>query len=163
MHAFVERFRYKASKARQAQSRLKALARMELTIPAHVDSPFRFGFRDPPKLPRPLLRLEGVAAGYDPERPVIEGVGLTLAPGDRIGLLGRNGAGKSTLVKTLAGTLAPSAGERVPSAGLGVGYLLFQQGDGYPLNPVGRAPVEERTGGDQVIDDLPGANRPGKP
>ncbi len=105
MHGFVERFRAKATKARQAQSRLKALERMELIAPAHVDSPFRFGFEPAENLPRPLLRLDEASAGYG-ERPILSGVGLSLEPGDRIGLLGRNGAGKSTLIKVLAGDLA---------------------------------------------------------
>src|SRR5208283_3405146 len=104
MESFVERFRAKASKARQAQSRLKALERMQRIAPAHVDSPFEFAFASPAKLPRPLLALERQAAGYG-ERPVIASLSLTLAPGDRIGLLGRNGAGKSTLMKLLAGAL----------------------------------------------------------
>src|ERR1700679_3656249 len=95
MESFVERFRAKASKARQAQSRLKALERMQRIAPAHVDSPFEFSFAQPHKLPRPLLALEDQSAGYG-ERVVLEHLKLTLAPGDRIALLGRNGAGKST-------------------------------------------------------------------
>jgi ATP-binding cassette subfamily F protein 3 len=122
MRRFVERFRYKASKARQAQSRLKALARMELIASAHVDSPFRFAFASPEQLPTPLLRLESASAGYD-GKAVIEQVNINLAPGDRVGLLGANGAGKSTLMKTLAGELAPLAGERLPAARLAVGYF----------------------------------------
>ncbi len=128
MHAFVERFRAKASKARQAQSRIKALERMELIAPAHVDSPFRFGFRPPERLPHPLLRLDKVAAGYG-ERAIFSGVGLTLVPGDRIGLLGPNGAGKSTLIKVLAGTLAPLAGKREGAEYLNVGYFAQHQMD----------------------------------
>ncbi len=128
IHRFVERFRAKATKARQAQSRLKALERMELIAPAHVDSPFRFGFQPALHLPNPLLRLEGVAAGY-PGRPILSGVGLCLNPGDRIGLLGRNGAGKSTLVKVLAGELAPTAGRRETAQDLRVGYFAQHQLD----------------------------------
>ncbi len=126
MRAFVERFRYKATKARQAQSRLKALARMEKIAPAHVDSPFRFSLLAPEKTPRPLLTLEAAAAGYG-GRPVIEGVRLTLVPGDRIGLLGPNGAGKSTLIRLLAGLLHPVAGERLPARDLAVGYFAQHQ------------------------------------
>ncbi len=122
MRRFVDRFRYKASKARQAQSRLKALARMERIAPAHVDSPFRLDFTSPEHPPTPLLTLESVSAGY-PGCTVLDDVGMTLAPGDRIGLLGANGAGKSTLVKTLAGELAPLAGDRSPAARLAVGYF----------------------------------------
>src|ERR1700749_2922911 len=96
MESFVERFRAQATKARQGQSRLKALERMQRIAPAHVDSPFEFSFAQPAKLPRPLLALERQAAGYG-ERRVIEGLNLTITPGDRLALLGRNGAGKSTL------------------------------------------------------------------
>ena len=126
MRAFVERFRAKATKARQAQSRLKALERMELIAPAHVDSPFRFEFAPAESLPRPLLRLDGVAAGYG-ERPVLRGVGLSLEPGDRIGLLGRNGAGKSTFIKVLAGELAPSSGQIERAQSLRIGYFAQHQ------------------------------------
>lgn len=122
MRRFVERFRYKASKARQAQSRLKALARMELIASAHVDSPFHFEFASPEQLPTPLLRLEALSAGYE-GAVVIGNVNITLAPGDRIALLGANGAGKSTLMKALAGELAPDAGKRLPAARLSVGYF----------------------------------------
>jgi ATP-binding cassette subfamily F protein 3 len=128
IHRFVERFRAKATKARQAQSRLKALERMELIAPAHVDSPFRFGFQPALHLPHPLLRLEAVSAGY-PGRPILGGVGLSLNPGDRIGLLGRNGAGKSTLIKILAGELAPTAGRRETAQDLRVGYFAQHQLD----------------------------------
>ena len=126
IRGFVDRFRAKATKARQAQSRLKALERMELIAPAHVDSPFRFGFEAPARLPHPLLRLDGITAGYG-ERPILKGVRLTLAPGDRIGLLGRNGAGKSTLVKVLAGALAPAAGRLEPAQDLEIGYFAQHQ------------------------------------
>ncbi len=122
MRRFVDRFRYKASKARQAQSRLKALARMELIARAHADSPFHFDFASPEHLPAPLLRLESLSAGYDGQA-VLEDVDITLMPGDRIALLGANGAGKSTLVKALAGDLVPFAGERLPAARLAVGYF----------------------------------------
>jgi len=104
MRAFVERFRAKATKAKQAQSRLKALQRMQDIAPAHVDSPFSFSLRVPEKQPNTLLRLHEVAVGYG-GKTVIAGVELSLAPADRIGLLGRNGAGKSTLIKLLAGAL----------------------------------------------------------
>ena len=126
MRRFVERFRYKASKARQAQSRLKALQRLQLIAPAHLDSPFEIDFEAPDKLPRPLLRLESVAAGYG-GAPVLEGVDMSLAPGDRVGLLGANGAGKSTLVKVLAARLAPEHGRCEVAAGLEIGYFAQQQ------------------------------------
>jgi len=98
MHAFINRFRAKASKAKQAQSRLKALERMDRIAAAHVDSPFHFKLQQPEKNPRPLLRLEKIAAGYG-ATAVFSDVNLTLQPGDRVGLLGPNGAGKSTLIK----------------------------------------------------------------
>jgi len=123
---FVERFRAKATKARQAQSRLKALERLELIAPAHVDSPFRFAFRPPERLPHPLIRLEETRAGYA-GLAVLEGVNLALAPGDRIGLLGPNGAGKSTLIKLLAGVMAPLNGHRLPAQDLRIGYFAQHQ------------------------------------
>jgi ATP-binding cassette subfamily F protein 3 len=126
MHAFVDRFRAKATKARQAQSRLKALQRMEQIAPAHVDSPFHFGFRSPDKVPDPLLRLDKVAAGYGDTR-ILSGVNLSLSPGDRLGLLGPNGAGKSTLIKLLAGTLQAQAGERAAARDLELGYFAQHQ------------------------------------
>ncbi|MCK7575247.1 MAG: ATP-binding cassette domain-containing protein [Chromatiales bacterium] len=128
MHSFVERFRAKATKARQAQSRLKALERMELIAPAHIDSPFRFGFEPAENLPRPLLRLDEAVAGYG-ERPILNGVGFSLDPGDRIGLLGRNGAGKSTLIKLLAGTLPLQSGRCERAQDLRIGYFAQHQLD----------------------------------
>jgi ATP-binding cassette subfamily F protein 3 len=126
LHSYVERFRAKATKARQAQSRLKALARMEIISPAHVDTPFDFRMREPLAGPDPLLVLDDAAAGYD-ERAVIAGIKLSIAAGGRIGLLGRNGAGKSTLIKLLAGALAPLAGTRQEGKGLAVGYFAQHQ------------------------------------
>ncbi len=126
IHGFVDRFRAKATKARQAQSRLKALARMELIAPAHADSPFGFEFFVPRKLPTPLLQLEEAGVGYG-DQMIVRDIRLSLAPGDRIGLLGPNGAGKSTLVKTLAGELRPLAGARLPAQDLHVGYFAQHQ------------------------------------
>ncbi|CAK0781459.1 putative ATP-binding protein YheS [Gammaproteobacteria bacterium] len=123
---FVDRFRAKATKARQAQSRLKVLERMELIAAAHADSPFGFRFREPERLPNPLLRLDKVAVGYG-STPVLSGIGLLLGPDDRIGLLGRNGAGKSTLVKLLAGAMTPSGGYYEPAQALRVGYFAQHQ------------------------------------
>jgi ATP-binding cassette subfamily F protein 3 len=126
MESFVERFRAKASKARQAQSRLKALERMQRIAPAHVDSQFEFSFARPDKLPRPLLALERQSVGYD-GRAVIQALNLTIAPGDRVALLGRNGAGKSTVMKLLAGQLAALAGTRTEARDLRIGYFAQHQ------------------------------------
>ena len=126
MMSFVERFRAKASKARQAQSRLKALERMERIAPAHVDSPFEFAFLAPQKLPRPLLTLEQQAVGYG-ERVVLQSLNMTIVPGARIALLGRNGAGKSTLMKLLAGELEARAGKRTEARDLRIGYFAQHQ------------------------------------
>jgi ATP-binding cassette subfamily F protein 3 len=126
IRSYVERFRAKATKARQAQSRLKALERMQEIAPAHVDSPFHFAFAAPESTPHPLLRLEQAAAGYG-GRPVLQGIDLSLAPGDRLGLLGRNGAGKSTLIRLLAGELEPLGGRREPAQTLTTGYFAQHQ------------------------------------
>ncbi len=126
MRDFVDRFRYKASKARQAQSRLKALERLEMIAPAHIDSPFSFAFKPPHKLPQPLLVLDEVDAGYG-ERRVLNKLKMTITPGDRIALLGANGAGKSTLIKLLAGEIRPQAGELHGAKDLAVGYFAQHQ------------------------------------
>ncbi|HBQ78567.1 MAG TPA: ABC transporter ATP-binding protein, partial [Erwinia persicina] len=110
LQSFIDRFKAKASKAKQAQSRIKTLERMELIAPAHVDNPFTFSFREPESLPNPLLKMEKVSAGYG-DRKILNSIKLNLVPGSRIGLLGRNGAGKSTLIKLLAGELAPLQGD----------------------------------------------------
>jgi ATP-binding cassette subfamily F protein 3 len=126
INSFVTRFRAKASKARQAQSRLKALDRLERVAPAHVDAPFDFEIPAPERSPSPLLTLEDATLGY-PGRPVIEHLQLTLQPGARLGLLGANGAGKSTLVKAIAGELAPLGGRRLEGHGLVIGYFAQHQ------------------------------------
>jgi ATP-binding cassette subfamily F protein 3 len=128
IQGFVERFRAKATKARQAQSRIKALERMERIAPAHVDSPFHFAFRAPPSLPRPLLTLDEGRAGYG-DRIILQKVRLSLEPGDRIGLLGPNGAGKSTLIKVLAGQLPLASGHQGQAQGLRIGYFAQHQMD----------------------------------
>ena len=132
---YVDRFRYKASKARQAQSRLKMLERMTLIAPAHVDSPFRFHFFEPKKKPQHLLGLVDAAVGYAGcgQETVLDGINLNLMAGDRIGLLGVNGAGKSTLVKALASGSTLLAGERVISKDTKIGYFAQHQLD--LLNP----------------------------
>jgi ATP-binding cassette subfamily F protein 3 len=126
IQSFVDRFRAQATKARQVQSRLKALGRLELIAKAHVDSPFRFSLLAPQKLPSPLLKLDGAAVGYGAE-PILENLSFTLNPGDRIGLLGPNGAGKSSLIKLMAGVLPPLSGERLPAQDLRIGYFAQHQ------------------------------------
>ena len=126
LQAFVDRFRAQATKARQAQSRLKMIERIQLTAPAHADSEFNFSFRPPLKLPSPMLRLDRVAVGYG-DKPQLSGVKLGLEPGDRIGLLGPNGAGKSTLIKLIVGELAALQGEVKRSPELKIGYFAQHQ------------------------------------
>jgi ATP-binding cassette subfamily F protein 3 len=123
---YIDRFRVQATKARQAQSRIKALERMEMISAAHIDSPFGFGFREMQGAPDPLLVLDEVSAGYN-DKPVLKDIVLTLRPGERLGLLGRNGAGKSTLIKLLAGELAPLHGKRVEGKELKIGYFAQHQ------------------------------------
>ena len=126
LQKFIDRFRAKASKARQAQSRIKQLDRLMLEAPAHWDSPFSFAFATPGRMGAPLLRFDQAELGY-PDKSVLQIPRLGLEPGDRIGLLGRNGAGKSTLVKTLAGELALRDGEALRDPSLAVGYFAQHQ------------------------------------
>jgi ATP-binding cassette subfamily F protein 3 len=126
MQKFVDRFRYQANKARAAQSRIKAMERMEKLAPAHVDSPFHFEFPEPPRAGNPLLKLDGVNLGYG-DAPVLTDIDLVVSPGDRIGLLGPNGAGKSTLVRALAGELEPSAGHIHVGPSVRIGYFAQHQ------------------------------------
>ncbi|MBL4775121.1 MAG: ATP-binding cassette domain-containing protein [Mariprofundus sp.] len=126
MMSFVNRFKAKASKATQAQSRIKALERMQLIAPAHVDSPFSFSFKHPGEIPNPLLRLHKASAGYG-DVTVLHDLSLSLLPGDRIGLLGPNGEGKSTLIKLLANTLSPQQGSRDTAKELSIGYFAQHQ------------------------------------
>jgi len=123
---FVDRFRAKATKARQVQSRLKALDRMELIVAAHADAPVHFEFPAAKMLPNPLAKFEEISVGYGAVK-VLDNVDFALRPGMRIGLLGRNGAGKSTLIKMMAGELEPSTGQREPMPGLRIGYFAQHQ------------------------------------
>ncbi len=125
LQAFVDRFRAKASKAKQAQSRLKMLERMQEVAAVRQDSPFSFNLTAPEKLPSPLLGLMRASLGY--AQPVLQGLNLSLLPGQRIGLLGPNGAGKSTLIRTLAGELPLLAGQRLPAPELNLGYFAQHQ------------------------------------
>ncbi|MBN3153723.1 ABC transporter ATP-binding protein [Pectobacterium brasiliense] len=155
---YIDRFRAKATKAKQAQSRIKMLERMELIAPAHVDNPFRFSFRAPESLPNPLMKMEKVSAGYN-DKLILESIKLNLVPGSRIGLLGHNGAGKSTLIKLLAGTLAPLKGEIGLAKGVKLGYfaqhqLEFLRADESPLQHLVR--LAERDTEQQLRDYLGG-------
>jgi ATP-binding cassette, subfamily F, member 3 len=126
LQSFIDRFRAKATKARQAQSRMKMLAKMEDLAPLHVAAPFSFEFKEPERAPNPLLVLEDVSAGYA-EKTVLSDVKLSLQSEQRIGLLGVNGAGKSTLIKTIAGELPVLSGNAVFNKGLQIGYFAQHQ------------------------------------
>ena len=157
LERFIARFRAKATKARQAQSRLKALDRMERVNAAHVDAPFDFEFPEPARAPDPLLVLDDVSSGYGGEA-VLEHVALTLRPGARLGLLGPNGAGKSTFIKLLANELKPLAGRRIEGRGLVPGYFAQHQleqlrADESPLAHLVRA---EPTTREQFLRDFLG-------
>jgi len=128
MQSFVDRFRAKATKAKQAQSRLKMLERMTTLAPAHVDSPFQFSFRAPDSLPNPLVSIRNADIGYE-NNVVLKNISLNIQSGDRIGLLGANGAGKSTLIKAIVGDLALQKGERLPAQKLKIGYFAQHQVD----------------------------------
>ncbi|QLB13951.1 ATP-binding cassette subfamily F protein 3 [Bisgaardia hudsonensis] len=132
LQQYIDRFKAKATKAKQAQSRVKALERMELIAPAYVDNPFTFKFRDPISLPNPLVSMNKVAAGYGEQQSAVEilqKIKLNLVPGSRIGLLGKNGAGKSTLIKLLAQELQPLSGEVTLAKGVELGYFAQHQLD----------------------------------
>jgi len=126
IQTFVNRFRYKATKAKQAQSRLNMLAKMAQIAPAHVDSPFHFSFPPLPNLPNQLINLEKVSVGYG-HKTVLEKVSLRVTAGLRLGLLGPNGAGKSTLIKLLAGLLTSSQGEFKVGEQARIGYFAQHQ------------------------------------
>lgn len=126
MRQFIDRFRAKASKAKAAQSRLKALSRLEALAPAHLDSPFDFAFDDPPSVANPMVHLERVTLGYG-DHKVLNDISIGISPGDRIGLLGLNGAGKSTLIRAIAGSLKPLDGRLMHAKGLGIGYFAQHQ------------------------------------
>jgi ATP-binding cassette subfamily F protein 3 len=175
LQGFIDRFKAKASKAKQAQSRVKALARMELLAPIHAESGIDIRIPSPDEMPDPLLVLEDMQAGYTNEKgetiPILRNVRLMVRGGDRIGILGVNGAGKSTLVKTLAGELDVQAGSRKASRGLEVGYFAQHQLDmldldSSPLQHLARLAPQTREqelrnylggfgfGGDRVMDKV---------
>lgn len=175
LQGFIDRFKAKASKAKQAQSRVKALARMELLAPIRAESGIDIRIPSPEEMPDPLLVLEDMQAGYTNEKgetiPILKNVRLMVRGGDRIGILGVNGAGKSTLVKTLAGELGVQAGSRQASRGLEVGYFAQHQLDmldldSSPLQHLARLAPQTREqelrnylggfgfGGDRVMDKV---------
>ncbi len=126
LQSYIDRFRVQATKARQAQSRIKALERMEMISAAHVDSQFSFEFKAPLAAPDPLLVLDNMSVGYG-NQALISHIELAVRPGERIGLLGKNGAGKTTLIKLLAHALVPLAGKRVEGKDLKIGYFAQHQ------------------------------------
>ena len=158
MDDFIRRFRAKATKAKQAQSRLKALERLEKIAPAHVDSPFTFTLPEPERFSDPLLLIRKGKMGYTAGASILKNISLGLHPGSRIGLLGRNGAGKSTLMKTLAGQLPLLAGERVEGEHLKIGYFAQHQLESLDLDatPVLHLQRLTRTAREQEIRNFLG-------
>ena len=133
LQKFIDRFKAKATKARQAQSRVKALERMEKIAPVLASAEFTFEFQEPANLPNPMLALTDAAFGYrsedGAESTILTGVSKTVLAGQRIGILGANGQGKSTLVKTIARTMAPLSGKVTEGKGLAIGYFAQQELD----------------------------------
>ncbi len=169
LESFINRFKAQASKARQAQSRMKMLAKMEDLAPLHASAPFQFEFREPLRAPDPLLVMEGVDAGYRAEevadKVVLRGINFSLQSGQRYGLLGINGAGKSTLIKTIAGELPPLKGNATFNKGIAVGYFAQHQvemlrDDESPMWHLAR--VAPRTREQELRSFLGGFNFPGE-
>jgi ATP-binding cassette subfamily F protein 3 len=163
LQSFIDRFKAKATKARQAQSRMKMLARMEDLAPLHASAPFSFEFREPLRAPDPLIVFEDVQAGYG-ENIVLRKIDLSIRAEQRIGLLGVNGAGKSTLIKTIAGALPALGGGCVFNKGLQIGYFAQHQvemlrDDESPLWHLGRISKDVRE--QQLRDYLGSFNFPG--
>ena len=157
LEAFIARFRAKATKARQAQSRIKALEKLERIAAAHVDSPFYFEFRPPAEKPRQLFRLEEASVGYG-DKAVLSGIEWSVLPGDAIGLLGPNGAGKSTLLKSIVGSLPLVAGKLHRAQGLRIGYFAQHQVDQLRLDETPLWHLEKLAAGEreQVFRDFLG-------
>ena len=159
LNKFIARFRAKATKAKQAQSRLKALERMETIAPLRATRGIDFEFAQPPEGPDPLIRAEQLVCGYSPEQPVVTLPELIVRRGARIGILGRNGTGKTTLIRTLIGDLPPVSGELTRAATLDTGYLAQEQieelrPDDSPLQHLARQAPQER---EQVLRGFLGA------
>jgi len=155
IHAFVDRFRAKASKARQAQSRLKELERMDLVAPVHAELPYRFSFTQPKKISNPTLSLDDAAIGYD-AGAVLEEVTLRIYPADRIGVLGANGAGKTTLLRCLAGEHPPSGGSFTSGRHAEVGYFAQHQLESLDLDTSPMEHLDETGFTDQEARDYLG-------
>src|SRR5207244_3823707 len=128
LQKFIARFKAKASKAKQAQSRVKALARMEKLAPVLTASDFSFEFREPLSLPNPMLAMDSMACGYG-QTIIVRDINRSVLAGQRIGILGANGQGKSTLVKTVARTMPPLGGTLTEGKGLAIGYFAQQEMD----------------------------------
>lgn len=172
LEKFITRFKAKASKAKQAQSRVKQLERMSLIAPVQAENPFSFSFIEPNALPNPLVQMRDIQVGYD-QTVILSEVQLNLVPGSRIGLLGRNGAGKSTLIKLLAKVHGPMQGEFGTAQGLDIGYFAQHQVD--TLDPEASALLHlqrlDKTATEQSLRDYLGgfgfqgdsATRPVKP
>ncbi len=164
LQKFIDRFKAKASKAKQAQSRVKALERMEKIAPILADAEFQFEFKEPLSLPNPMLAMTNVSCGYPPTEGtaneanptvIVKNINRSVLAGQRIGILGANGQGKSTLVKTIANALAPIAGEIITGKGLNIGYFSQQELD--VLRPAD-TPLEHMI---RLVRDTPASMRPG--
>ncbi|NYT84018.1 ABC-F family ATP-binding cassette domain-containing protein [Pollutimonas harenae] len=163
LQKFIDRFKAKASKAKQAQSRVKALERMEKVAPILADAEFQFEFKEPFSLPNPMLSMSAASCGYPPPadssagtKPtvIVQNINRSVLAGQRIGILGANGQGKSTLVKTIAGALQQIAGELITGKGLNIGYFSQQELD--VLRPADN-PLEHMI---RLVRDTPAAVRP---
>ena len=155
VQGFIERFRAKASKARQAQSRIKWLERLPAIVEQRAETVYDWSFAEPAKLPSPLVVLDGVDAGHRTSeaaapglRRVLTDVSLSIRPGARLGILGRNGAGKSTLVRSLAGDLAPLAGTRTAAPDLEVGFFAQLEVDQLEVDDTAIGQLSRRAGAD---------------
>ncbi len=161
LQKFIDRFKAKASKAKQAQSRVKALARMEKLAPVLTSSDFSFEFREPQSLPNPMLAMDGLVCGYG-DTTIVQGVSRSVLAGQRIGILGANGQGKSTLVKTIAHALPALAGTMTEGKGLVIGYFAQQEldvlslGDGPLMHMVRLARDVGPPGREQELRDFLG-------